>query len=97
MAAGVGTSRTEEPVTRSGGSGCAGTGQYAGFAAHAGRSSAAGDGDGWVYPFTVVSALGARVQVAEGPGMSYDAATQHLRLTAFPQREHMGLVRVRWP
>jgi hypothetical protein len=53
--------------------------------------------DGWVYPFTVVSALGARVQVAEGPGMSYDAATQHLRLTAFPQREHMGLVRVRWP
>ena len=53
--------------------------------------------DGWVYPFTVLSAHGSRVQVAEGPGMTYEAASQHLRLTAFPQREHHGPVRVSWP
>ena len=54
-------------------------------------------GDGWVYPFNVVSADGPRLRIAEGSGMIYDAAAQHLRLTAFPQREHTGSVRVSWP
>jgi hypothetical protein len=57
-------------------------------------------GDGWVYPYTVVAAEsrgeGVRLRVAEGPGLAFDAAAQRLRLTAFPQREHAGAVRVEW-
>lgn len=53
--------------------------------------------DGWVYPFTVASVHGSRLTVAEGPAMSYDAASRHLQLIAFPQREHKGPVQVTWP
>ena len=56
--------------------------------------------DGWVYPYTVVAAEGGsdalRIRVAESPGCAFDAAAQRLRLTAFPQREHAGAVRVEW-
>lgn len=54
--------------------------------------------DGWVYPFTVVSAQAkgndVLLQVAEGPGMEFDG--RQLRLTAFPQRVHSGGVKVEW-
>lgn len=56
--------------------------------------------DGWRYPFTMVEALpgnpGARLKVVEGPGMTYDAASHRLRLSAYPQREHQGKVQVEW-
>jgi Heparinase II/III-like protein len=56
--------------------------------------------DGWTYPYTVEAAEaeagGLRIRVAEGPGLAFDAAAGRLRLTAFPQREHTGPVRVEW-
>jgi hypothetical protein len=59
-------------------------------------------GDGWVYPYNVKSATAVdggrslRIEVAEGPGLDFDAAKKHLRLRSFPQREHAGAVRVEW-
>ena len=56
--------------------------------------------DGWVYPYTVVAAEvrgdSLRLRVGEGPGFTFDASTQRLRLTSFPQREHSGAARVEW-
>lgn len=56
--------------------------------------------DEWAYPYTVVATerLGetVRLRVAEGPGFTFDAAQGKLRLTAFPQREHTGAVRLEW-
>jgi hypothetical protein len=56
--------------------------------------------DGWRYPFTIDGAQSTdgqvRLHVAQGPGMTYDAAAKRLRLTAFPQREHSGAVQVAW-
>ncbi len=56
--------------------------------------------DSWVYPFTVVAAESRadtlRIRVAEGPGITFDTAAQRLSLTSFPQREHLGAVRVEW-
>jgi len=59
-------------------------------------------GDGWVYPYNVKSAAkvdggrSLRIEVAEGPGLEFDATKEHLRLRSFPQREHAGAVRVEW-
>lgn len=56
--------------------------------------------DGWTYPFHVIQAdrqgkmVG--IQVAEGPGLTYDTAPPRLRLTSFPRREHPGEARVEW-
>jgi hypothetical protein len=56
--------------------------------------------DGWVYPYHVAAAerapTGARIRVAEGPGLVFDAASARLRLTAYPQREHSGPAAVEW-
>jgi len=56
--------------------------------------------DGWVYPYTVLAAERqgetVRLQVAEGPGFTFDAPAERLELTAFPQRTHRGPVRVEW-
>lgn len=59
-------------------------------------------GDGWVYPYNVKSATAIdggrslRMEVAEGPGLEFDASKKHLRLRSFPQREHAGAVFVEW-
>ncbi len=56
--------------------------------------------DVWVYPFTVVATETRndmhRLRVAEGPGITFDAAARRLSLTSFPQREHSGSVCVEW-
>ena len=58
--------------------------------------------DGWVYPFNVVSAernadgKTARIKVAEGLEMDFDAATKSFELKAFPRRSHTGEVAVEW-
>ncbi|AGA27717.1 heparinase II/III domain-containing protein [Singulisphaera acidiphila] len=56
--------------------------------------------DDWVYPYTVVASERqgetVRLRVAEGPGFTFDAAAGKLHLTAFPQREHTGAVRLEW-
>ena len=58
--------------------------------------------DDWVYPYTVQSASPEdggkllRVEVAEGPGVEFNKATQQLRLTSYPQRQHQGEVEVQW-
>jgi hypothetical protein len=36
------------------------------------------------------------VRLVEAPGLVFDPAHGRLRLTAFPQREHQGRVRVEW-
>ncbi len=58
--------------------------------------------DGWVYPYTVRKATpsasqGAMtIEVAEGPGLTFDHAAGKLDLLAFPQRSHEGPVSVDW-
>lgn len=56
--------------------------------------------DGWVYPYTVVGVErrgdAIRLRVAEEPGLTFDATSRKLRLSAYPQREHRGAVRVDW-
>jgi hypothetical protein len=53
---------------------------------------------GWVYPYNVaeveLQADRVRIRLAEGSGMIYDDAATRLKLTAFPQREHVGPVRI---
>jgi len=56
--------------------------------------------DGWTYAFTVTAASAegghSIVRLVEAPGLVFDPAHGRLRLTAFPQREHQGRVRVEW-
>jgi hypothetical protein len=56
--------------------------------------------DGFTYPFTVSQSARdgslLRVQVVEGLAMHYDQDRQHLRLIAFPQREHLGSLTCEW-
>lgn len=58
--------------------------------------------DGWVYPYHVSSVMqepaGGRLHLtfAEGPGFDYDATGARLRLRSFPQRAHLGPVKVEW-
>lgn len=56
--------------------------------------------DGWVYPYTVLAAeqvnSGVRLQVKEGPGITFDPARQRLEVIAYPQRVHAGVHRIEW-
>ncbi|MBX3440624.1 MAG: hypothetical protein KF861_24245, partial [Planctomycetaceae bacterium] len=58
--------------------------------------------DGWCYPFHVAAAaLNSdttllRLQTVEGTPLTYDAATEQLRLNSFPQRQHTGPVTIEW-
>jgi len=52
--------------------------------------------DGWVYPYTVETAEGNRLRVAEGPGFRLERGGRGFRFTAYPQRQHAGVARVEW-
>jgi hypothetical protein len=56
--------------------------------------------DGWIYPFTVVSAEavsdGLRIKVAETPAIELDPVRKTFVLKCFPERSHEGEVAVEW-
>ncbi len=56
--------------------------------------------DGWVYPCSTADVQSRDdtwlLRVNEGPAFVYDTALQQLKLTSFPQREHLGPVQIEW-